>query len=192
MIQINNFRDYKSIKMESCASSFAGGVEVEDGEIVEKVKVLTNDLEETCGMTGSTSLEGQTDGLEKHDAMMAPGISNFEENAIFTAAIDSLHERLVHVEQLLNIHGAGNVNLAACRRTSRQISRDAMLEIIIETINSHGLCGRNLIRKQLSDRLQIDFHSQYYCKKLSAVLKYGLAQNLFSFCKREQLFKKLE
>lgn len=190
------------------------GGEVEEGEIVEELRQLRVEADEmddenSFGMdeTGIYSSESGNFGIGKEESAHPDGFKGYGEGCkmnssswtpisddvtVLTAAIESLHERLLQVEKTLDIRDG----LLPCSgRKSKQISRDAMLTIIVETIESYARfgCPKLLLKKHLSERLEISFHdSQYYNKKLSMVLKYGLAQNLFSFCKKEQLFKKRE
>ena len=162
--------------------------ELEDGELIENGTNVTQVKDLRSELGGDCVKEN---GYEPMD------IPNLEENVVLMTAIDGLHDRLRRVETFLNMDGDGKQfgALEACQRSSRRISKDVMLQILVDTINSHekfGI-GRPLIRKILSEKLSVEINeSSYYSKKLNSVIKFGLDKNLFTFCRKDALFKKCE
>ena len=117
---------------------------------------------------------------------------------VWMAALDSFDKRLSKIENFLNIGAVEDGDTLESRKSdqkpSKTISRDEMLAVMTDAITHLGTTefgiGKSLMRRYVSERLGIDFaNSQYYNKKLNTLIRFGLDQKLFTFDKKNQLFK---
>ena len=127
------------------------------------------------------------------------GVGDFPlPDEVWMAALDSFDKRLSKVEKFLNIGAVEDGDTLESKKRdqkpSKTISRDEMLAVMIDAITHLGTTefgiGKSLMRRYVSERLGIDFaNSQYYNKKLNTLIRFGLDQKLFTFDKKNQLFK---
>ena len=171
---------------------------LEEGEIIDEVssKQPCVTVEEADAETAAAAAAATA----KSD-FWTPPISGVRGNfvvgdEVWMAALDSFDKRLAKVENFLNIGTVHDGDTLESRnhKPSKTISKDKMLAVMLEAITELGTAefgiGKSLMRGYVSERLGIDFAtSQYYNKKLNTLIRFGLAENLFTFDRKNQLFK---
>ena len=173
---------------------------LEEGEIIDE-KVSSKQPSVTVEEADAETAAAAAAATAKSDFWTPPiggGVmGNFVVgDEVWMAALDSFDKRLAKVENFLSIGTVDDGDTLESRnhKPSKTISKDKMLAVMLEAITELGTAefgiGKSLMRGYVSERLGIDFAtSQYYNKKLNTLIRFGLAENLFTFDRKNQLFK---